>query len=318
MTTLAPVADDPQRRIGIIAGWGRFPIVVAKQLKAQGYHVTCLGIRGHADPELAAICDHFEIVGLCRLGGQIRRFRRRGVRLATMSGKLFKTILFQKLTWLRHLPDPTFVRYFFPHFVTRRRGRNDDSLLLTVVQAFADAGIRFAPATDFAPELLVNRGLLTRRRPTAYERTDIEYGWRMAKRMGLLDVGQSVAIKGRCALAVEAVEGTDDCIRRAGSLCPSGGFTVVKVAKPQQDMRFDVPTIGIGTLETLRAAGGRVLAIEAEKTIVIDRDEVVAYADRHGLTVVACDAAEMAALLGDDGTGLDAEGHDRTATESAA
>ena len=290
MTAVAVATDETSMAIGLIAGWGRFPIKVARALKRQGYRVVCLGIRGHADPQLAEICDEFMEVGLCRLGGQISRLKRRKIRLATMAGKLFKTILFERFTWLRHLPDFTFVRYF----VTRKRDRNDDSLLLTVIEAFGNAGIRFAPATDFAPELLVNAGTLTRRNATAYERADIAYGWRLAKEMGRMDVGQSVIIKGRCALAVEAVEGTDECIRRAGTLCPSGGFTVVKTAKPQQDMRFDVPTIGLGTLQTLQQSGGKVLAVEAERTIVIDEQEMIEFADRHGIAIVACSAAQIA------------------------
>jgi DUF1009 family protein len=144
-----------------------------------------------------------------------------------------------------------------------------------------------APATDFAPELLAKAGQLTRRGPTASQLQDIAFGWNLAKEIGRLDIGQSVAVKGRAVIAVEAVEGTDACIRRAGELCPQGGFTVVKVAKPQQDMRFDVPTIGIGTIENLAAAGASVLAIEAGKTIVVDQAEVVALADRHGLAIVA-------------------------------
>jgi hypothetical protein len=144
-----------------------------------------------------------------------------------------------------------------------------------------------APATDFAPQLLAPPGQLTRRAPSASERQDIEFGWTLAKELGRLDIGQSVAVKGRAVIAVEAVEGTDACIRRAGELCPQGGFTVVKVAKPQQDMRFDVPTIGLGTIQSLIAAGAKVLAIEAGKTIVVDRNEVVALADKHGLTIVS-------------------------------
>ena len=116
---------------------------------------------------------------------------------------------------------------------------------------------------------------------------DIEFGWELASEMGRLDIGQSVCVKGRAVLAVEAVEGTDECIRRAGELCPSGGFTVVKVAKPQQDMRFDVPAVGLGTIETMAAAGGRVLAIEANKTILLDRDEIVLAANNHGIQIVA-------------------------------
>ena len=148
-------------------------------------------------------------------------------------------------------------------------------------------GSTFASALDYCPELLVNEGLLTRRPPTAQELADIEFGWQLAKEMGRLDVGQSVAVKEKAALAVEAIEGTDRCIERAGQLCRAGGWTLVKVAKPQQDMRFDVPTIGVSTIENLHKAGARVLAIEASKTIVIDQPEVIALADRYGLTIVA-------------------------------
>ena len=153
--------------------------------------------------------------------------------------------------------------------------------------AFAREGVRFAPATDFAPELLVKEGQLTRFGPSAWQRKDIVFGWRMAKELGRLDIGQTVAVKDQAVLAVEAVEGTDQCIRRAGSLCPIGGFTVVKVAKPKQDMRFDVPTIGLNSLQTMVAAGARVLAIEADLTILLDRPEVIDYANQHKLIIVA-------------------------------
>ena len=144
-----------------------------------------------------------------------------------------------------------------------------------------------APATDYAPELLLPPGRLTSRGPNSWQMKDIQFGWRMAKEMGRLDIGQSVAVKDQAVLAVEAVEGTDQCIRRAGSLCPAGGFTVVKVAKPQQDMRFDVPTIGLGTLETMVQSGASVLAVEAGKTILLDQADVIAYADRHKLVIVS-------------------------------
>ncbi len=166
----------------------------------------------------------------------------------------------------------------------------DDSLLGAIVDSFHRAGITMRPATDFAPELLVKHACLTRRRPTAAQQLDIEFGWHLAREMGRLDVGQSVAVKARSPLAIEAIEGTDACIRRAGLLCQAGGFTVVKVAKPQQDMRFDVPTIGLGTLETLADAGGAVLAIEAGRTIIIDEPKVVQFADARKLVVVALDS----------------------------
>jgi UDP-2,3-diacylglucosamine hydrolase len=280
------------RRVGILAGWGRLPLAVAKSLRRQGCEVYCLGTIGHADPALAEVCNDFRWSGVAKFGAAIRYFRRHGVTEVTMVGKIFKVRLFQRWRWLRILPDLRTIRMFLPHFWTRNKDCRDDSLLGTVVEEFASEGIRFAPITDLAPELLVKEGHLTRRGPTAWQQKDIEFGWKMAKEMGRLDIGQSVAVKDQAVLAVEAVEGTDECIRRAGLLCPQGGFTVVKVAKPQQDMRFDVPTIGRGTLETLHNAGGSVLAVEAGRTIFLDRDEVIEYADRNGVVIVALAGSE--------------------------
>jgi UDP-2,3-diacylglucosamine hydrolase len=279
----------PPVRIGLIAGWGRYPIVVAQALSAQGAHVYCLGIKDHADPALEEICHHFEWIGLAKVGRVIRYFRRHGVAQATMAGKVHKVLLYQRWAWLRHLPDWRGWLTFYPHLVSRRKTLQDDSLLGTIVEAFQAAGIAMKPATDFVPELLVKLACLTDRQPTAGERQDIEFGWRLAKEMGRLDVGQSVAVKERSPLAIEAVEGTDECIRRAGALCRAGGFTVVKVAKPQQDMRFDVPTIGMGTLRTMSAVGGKVLAVEAGRTILIDQREVVNFANSNKLVIVALD-----------------------------
>jgi DUF1009 family protein len=276
--------------IGLVAGWGRFPVVVAQSLKALGRQVHCVGLLGHADPSLRQICDSFLLSSPARLGAHIRFFRRRHVVEATLAGKVFKhKLLFGPFGWLSLMPDFQTLRTFLPHFVLNRKNRNDDALLTAVVDEFARSGITMAPATDFAPDLLAVAGQLTRRGPTASEQLDIEFGWTLAKEIGRLDIGQSVAVKGRAVLAVEALEGTDSCIRRAGELCRQGGFTVVKVAKPQQDMRFDVPTIGLGTIESLIAAGGKLLAIEANKTIVVDQADVVALANRRGIAIVAID-----------------------------
>jgi DUF1009 family protein len=286
------VSHEPT--FGLLAGWGRFPVVVAAALKRHGYRVCCLGIIGHADEAaLSAVCDTYESIGIAKLGRQIRYFQRHGVTHATMAGKIFKTWLFQRGIWIRNFPDWTCIRTFFPHFITKTKKRNDDAMLLAVIEAYARGGITFAPATNYAPELLVNTSHLGGPQLSFGQRKDIAFGFHLAKEMGRLDVGQSVAVKGQAVLAVEAVEGTDECIKRAGVLCPAGGFTVVKVAKPQQDMRFDVPTIGIGTLEVLAAAGGKVLAIEAGKTIVIDRAEVEAFAAKHRISVVALDEASL-------------------------
>ncbi|MBM4095119.1 MAG: LpxI family protein, partial [Planctomycetes bacterium] len=282
------------QRMGLAAGWGDYPLAVARALKRLGFEVYCLGIKDHADPRLGDICDDFRFIGIAKLGGQIRYFKRQGVRQATMAGKLFKAkLLFQRWGWLRHFPDWRCCRTFYPHFLTHTKDRKDDTLLTDLANAYAQDGIVFAPATDFAPELLVKLGPLTDRKPTAAQQKDIAFGWRLAKELGRVDVGQTVAVKGRAALAVEAVEGTDECIRRAGQLCPQGGFTVVKVAKPRQDMRFDVPTIGLGTVRALQEAGGQVLAVEAGKTIIVDEEEVVRFAARHRLTLVAVDPREF-------------------------
>ena len=143
-------------------------------------------------------------------------------------------------------------------------------------------------------------GQLTRLGPTKAQLKDIEFGWTLAKEMGRLDIGQSVVVKDRACLAVEAIEGTDECIRRAGTLCPAGGFTVVKLAKPQQDMRFDVPTIGVGTLETMKATGANLLVVEAGKTILVDQRECIELANREQIVVVALESAASAADISHD------------------
>src|SRR5262249_112296 len=146
--------------------------------------------------------------------------RRHGITQATLAGKVFKhKILFGRLGWLGLIPDLRTIRAFFPMFILRQKNRNDDALLSVVVETYARSGITMAPATDFAPQLLADARQLTRRAPTNSEQQDIEFGWQLAKEMGRLDIGQSVAVKGRAVIAVEAVEGTDACIRRAGDLC---------------------------------------------------------------------------------------------------
>jgi DUF1009 family protein len=287
--------DGAASRVGLIAGWGRYPIVVAEALKRSGREVYCLGVKDHADPNLETICDGFAWMGLARLGRAVRYLRRHGCYEATMAGKIHKVRLYQPWAWIKHLPDWRGIRTFYPHFVARTKDRRDDTLLAAIVNSFAQDGIHFGPATDYAPELLVKSGQLTRRRPTAAQQKDIDFGWRLAKEMGRLDVGQCVIVKDQTAIAVEAIEGTDECIRRAGVLCRAGGFTVVKTAKPQQDMRFDVPTVGVWTLEAMASAGGKLLAIEAGRTILVDEPQFLRFADDHGIAVIALDAAALSA-----------------------
>ncbi len=274
----------PSRPIGLIAGSGRFPILFAESAKQQGLRVACVGIKYEAADELRSLCESFEVVGVAKLGRMIRAFQRRGVEQIVMAGKVTKNVMYTPWRTLQLMPD---WRMFVMWYRRGRADNRDDSILLGVIAEFERDGMTFASALDYCPELLVKDGILTRRAPTAAEQKDIEFGWYLAKEMGRLDIGQSVAVKERAALAVEAIEGTDRCIERAGQLCRAGGWALVKVAKPQQDMRFDVPTIGTTTIENLHKAGARVLAIEAGRTILLDQPEVIALADRYGLSIVS-------------------------------
>jgi UDP-2,3-diacylglucosamine hydrolase len=277
--------------IGILAGWGRFPVVVAEAIRRAGGRTAILAIRDHADAALEPLADAAGEVGVAEIGRAIEFFRRHGVRRATMAGKIHKKSLFAKHAWLRHLPDWTGVTTFWPHFVSRRRDNRDDSLLGAIASAFDARGVTICPATDFAPELVAAEGLLAGGPLSTRQLADVAFGWTLAKELGRHDIGQTVVVKNRAPLALEAIEGTDECIRRAGRLCPAGGMAVVKVAKPQQDLRFDMPTIGIGTLESLRAAGARVLAIEAGRTILVEREQLVEFAGRAGITIASlCDS----------------------------
>jgi DUF1009 family protein len=290
----------PENRIGLLAGWGKYPVVIAEALRRQGRQTYCLGVLGHADPGLAKLCHHFRWSGLAKFGSAIRYFKRHGVTQAMMAGKIHKQSMYQPWFILRNLPDLKTVRAFMPHFVTRRKDCKDDTLLSRVVALFAADGIRLAPATDYAPELLIRQGQLTRRGPSAAQRKDIQFGWQIAKELGRLDCGQAVAVKGQAVLALEAIEGTDQCIRRAGELCPSGDFTVVKVAKPQQDMRFDVPTVGLRTLQTMHHSGARVLAVEADRTVFLEQQEVVEFANRNRMVIVALEDGRIEANIPED------------------
>jgi DUF1009 family protein len=281
-----PATQNSELRcVGLLAGSGRFPLAFAEKARSLGLPVVCVGVRYEASPELAGMVRRFYWTGIAQIGRVIRLFKREGVEQVVMAGKVQKAnILHRPWRLFRLMPDWRTIKFWY---MRQRRDNCDDTLLLGLIDEFGRDGLRFESALTLCPELLVRPGTLTRRPPTAREESDIAFGWEMAKEMGRLDVGQSVAVKERAVLAVEAIEGTDRAILRAGELCRAGGFVVVKVAKPRQDMRFDVPTVGCTTIESLRRAGGRVLAIEAGKTIVLDQAETVALADRYGLTLVA-------------------------------
>ncbi len=275
------------KRVGLIAGQGRYPILLAEALKRAGYEVVCMGVRDHADPVLAEICDVFAWNGMGKFGRTTKFLRKQNVEYATLAGKIQKVRLYDPAFIWKQAPDLYTIRFFANHFLRRREDCKNDSLLNTVCRAFEERGIKMLPGTDFAPELLVERKLLTKRAPTSAQLQDVFFGWKIARVIGQLDVGQSVSVKNRDVLAVEALEGTDGAIRRAGQLCKSKNFVVIKIAKPNQDMRFDVPTFGLDTVKTMAEAGASVLAFEAGKSILMDAEEVIKFADAHGISIIS-------------------------------
>lgn len=292
---IAPNSPSPGapmgERVGLLAGSGRFPFIFARAARQRGMRVVCVGIEGNAEPALAGNVDSFFWNGVARLGSMIKRFKRERVDRVVMAGKIHKSAIYDRWRLLRHLPDTRFLRVFFS---PKRRDNRDDALLLALVHEFEKDGILVTSALDICPEILAGAGCLTTNEPNKSQLSDIAFGWRIAKDMGRFDVGQCVALRERAVLAIEAIEGTDRMIERAGRMCAAGGFTVVKVAKPQQDMRFDVPTVGTHTIETMVRAGASCLAIESQRTIIIDREETIRLADRHGISVVALSDKETA------------------------
>lgn len=278
------VRTSGPRPIGLLACAGRYPIVIAEKARECGIPVVCVGVAGMADPILQEICTEFRWLRSSSLGFIMRTFQRGGVDRWMMAGKFNKQIIFRPWRWFLLIPDWRMLRFYF---FRKRVANNDDSLLLGLIHEFRSRGLECVSALDLCPELLVREGILTHRKPTESEEKDIVMGWHLAREMGRLDVGQSVMIRERAVLAVEAIEGTDRAIERAGDLCSKTGFVVVKVAKPAQDRRFDVPTVGKQTIETMHRAGGRVLAIEAGQTILIDEAETIALANRYGIAIAS-------------------------------
>ena len=284
-------ADTGPLRLGLLAGGGEFPVRFARSARQAGHFVYGLGVAGMASDELFSACDEFRFAPLARMGKAIRLLRKARVDRVVMAGKIEKTVLFHPFRWLRLLPDWRTIHMWYRF---ARQNKKDDTILLAIIREFERDGLVFDSALNFAPELLVKHGFLTQRRPTPAQWKDIRFGWDLAREMGRLDVGQTVVVNDTAVIAVEAIEGTDRCIKRAGDLCRRGGFTVVKVAKPGQDMRFDVPTVGAETIRSMNEAGGKVLAIEAGMTIIISPEETAALADKFGIAIVAVNAEELA------------------------
>lgn len=275
-------ANQP-KRLGIIAGAGRFPHMVLDGAKRAGCHVTVVGLSGLADPALKERADAFRWSGLAKLGGWIRTFRRARTGSVILAGSVKKTAMYGRFRLLKLLPDLTTLRVWFLEIPDKR----NDTVLRAIADEFAKSGIIMEECVKYSADDMAPEGVLTRTPPSESQRADADFGWTIAKEMGRLDIGQSVAVKEREVIAVEAIEGTDRMIDRAAKLCPRGHWTMVKVAKPNQDMRFDVPTIGPDTIEKLKTGGADQLIIEAGKTLIVDRDATIRAANAAGLTIVS-------------------------------
>ncbi|MDA1185000.1 MAG: UDP-2,3-diacylglucosamine diphosphatase LpxI [Acidobacteria bacterium] len=266
-------------RLGLIAGNGRFPFLVLEAARAQGHEVTIVAAQEEAFPELTdAAAQHgaaIHWVSLGKLGACIKLLTEDGVTHAVMAGQVKHTKIFSGGI----VPDMLFLSV-----LARLTSRNTDGLIGAVADVLRDQGIELMDSTALLRPLLARQGVLTRRSPSEEEQKDFEFGYRMADAIAALDIGQTVAVRQQAVVAVEAMEGTDEVIARAGRLA-GPGVAIVKVAKPNQDMRFDVPVIGIATVEAMRAAGASALSIDAGRTLVIEGDAVVAAADEAGIAV---------------------------------
>lgn len=270
-------------RVGLLAGYGRFPFLFQEFARARGLKVVTIGFKGEADPKLAEHSEAFHWCSIARMGTMVRLCQRENLTHVVMAGKIHKVRMYDPLRWIRLVPDLTTLKLYFG----RDASNSDDNMLAKVARLLAEGGITLETAAELTPELLAPEGVLTARQPTDLERRNVDFGWALAKRMGDLDVGQTVAVHDEAVLAVEAIEGTDQAIRRAGEVCSGRPFTVVKVAKPAQDMRWDVPAIGPDTMRSFQASGARCLGIEADKTYILDPDETLAMADVLGVTIIS-------------------------------
>jgi len=265
-------------RCGLIAGNGRFPFLVLEGARAAGVEMVVAAIREETDPRIAELASSIEWISVGHLGKLIRFFRKEGVDQVIMAGQVRHVQIFK----LSALPDLRMAR-----MLARLKRRNTDALLGAVADELESEGIRLIDSTTYLQPLLARAGVLTRRAPDKSELADIEYGREVALELARLDLGQTIVVKRQAVVALEAMEGTDATIRRAAELVRGRPLTVIKVAKPNQDMRFDVPVIGLQTIETLVACHVTAVSLTADKTLIFDREETLEAANRHRIAIVA-------------------------------
>ena len=265
-------------RIGLIAGGGQFPIIFCKAAKLKGFSVYAAAYLNEADSKLESYVDEIEWIHLGQIKRLIKFFNKNNIREAVMVGGIKKTRIFSNVR-----PDIKAIS-----LVASLKNTHDDGLLRAFADLLEKEGIRIQSSTFLLPDLLAEKGCWTKRKPHRHEKADMKLGWKIAKEIGRLDIGQCVVVGGGSVLAVEAIDGTDATIKRGGKLGKVDAV-VVKVCKPNQDIRFDVPAIGAQTIKIMYESGASVLAIEAGRAIVFDKEEMTALADNLGITIVATD-----------------------------
>jgi hypothetical protein len=266
-------------KYGLIAGNGKFPFLVVEGARKQGVALAVVAIKEETDKRIEEIADALIWVGIGQLGKMISFFKKEGVRQAIMAGQVKHVQIFSGA-----LPDLRMLKMLFG-----LKQRNTDSLIGAVAAELAKDGIELIDSTFFIQDQLAQEGVLTKRKPDSAEQGNIEYGLRIANEIARLDLGQTIVVRAKACVAIEAMEGTDACVKRAGELA-KGKLTVVKVAKPNQDMRFDVPVVGVPTIRTMSEAGATCLCLTAGKTLIFDKEEMLALADEKKIAVVAARA----------------------------
>lgn len=261
-------------RIGLIAGSGRFPLYFAEAAKMSGNEVIAIAVREETSPEIERIASQVHWFHVGEMQNMIDTFKEAGVNKMVMAGKITKALIFENIH-----PDKRLMELF-----KRVPNMTDTSLLGQISEEFVSEGIEVCDSTTFLSVLLPKKGILTERKPTEAEKQDIEYGYKIARIVADLDIGQTVVVKNRVTIAVEGIEGTDKAIMRGGELA-HGDITVVKVARPKQDMRYDIPTVGVDTIHSLKNAGAKCLAFEAHRTLLLDREEVIKLANEAGISI---------------------------------
>ena len=270
--------------LGMVAGEGRLPFIVAAGAAKTGQKVICVGLTGHVDDSLSDEVDAFYKVAIARPGSWIRKLKKHGVTKTIMVGRVAKQRIFTPQRIMRYLPDWRALRIWY--WRLRKLDKQNDTLLNAIADELASGGIILENSTMYCKEHLATAGVMTKSPPPDSLNQDVEFGWQIVKKLGALDIGQAISVAEKEVLAVEAIEGTAEMIKRTGSLCKSGGWTLIKVSKPNQDMRFDVPCVGPDTIRSLAENGGKCLVVEADKTIIIDKPQTIQLANKLGIIIL--------------------------------